>query len=333
MKTTSIAVQNLCVPCYNRCRYCLLSWDGRLSGVDYDRSQRYARRFYEWLRENRPELGFQFYFGYSMEHPRLLEAIDFMSSIGSAGGQFLQLDGLAFRNEPQTTEYLAGLKAHGIRAVNLTFYGLRDYHDRFAARKGDFDYLITILRVARSLGLEVSAGVPLTRENAGQAQEQLGLLEAESAGSARCFIPHAEGRGVSLDPIRLRAVDLEELSDFVRSRLNTRLYQTEAAWLRTSPLPIPERRALTLSLTPENVDLFEAMPFDQTIRYLERLDDDYYAALPPIPELMRRYGNPVGMELYSFRDLCLHYGRRYLADHGIDIYNVTDERNCFSRRY
>ena len=332
MKTASIAVQTLCVPCHNRCRYCLLSWDGKLPGADYDRSASYARRFYDWIQENRPELSFQFYFGFSMEHPRLTDAIDFMGSIGSAGGQFLQLDGLAFRDEAGTRAYLSNAKAHGIRAINLTFYGTRDYHDRFAGRTGDFDYLMTILRTSLSLELEVSVGVPLTRENTDQAEE-LCLLLGNAGVSPRFFVPHAEGRGVSLDPIRLRRQDLDALPESVRNRFNTRMYRTEAQWLHSDSLPLPERRMLTVSLTPENVEFFESLPFDETIRYLEGLDEAYYNALPPVPELMECYGNPDSEELYSFRDLFLHYGRQYFRDHPMELYDVTDERNCFSRRY
>ena len=90
---------------------------------------------------------------------------------------------------------------------------------------------------------------------------------------------------------------------------------------------------LTVSLTPENIEFFEALPFDETIRYLEGLDEAYYNALPPVPELMERYGNPDSDALYSFRDLCLHWERRYLREHPADIPDVTDERGCFSRRY
>lgn len=333
MKTASIYVQNLCVPCFNRCRYCLLSWDGRLPGVDYDRSRRYARRFHHWLKENRPELGFDFYCGFSMEHPKLPEAIDFMQSLGSAGGQFLQLDGLAFRDEAQTTEFLSGLKAHGIRDINLTIYGTREYHDRFAGRKGDFDYLISIIRTANAIGLPVSVGIPVTRENAGQLVELLNLLETFPLSSLRCFVPHAEGRGASLDPVRLRGSDFDALPPEVQARFNRTFFRTEAEWLAAPELPIPEKRALAVSLTGQNVDFFEALPFDETIRYLEKLDEDYYSALPAPRELMALYGDPEGDGLYSFRDLLLHCQRRYIKDHGLRLYDVTDERGCFSRRY
>ena len=96
MKTVSINVMNLCIPCENRCRYCLLSYDGKVNGIDFARSKDYAQRFYEWLRENRPELSFLFGFGYSMEHPDLLDAVDFCQSIGSVTGEFLQFDGMKF---------------------------------------------------------------------------------------------------------------------------------------------------------------------------------------------------------------------------------------------
>jgi hypothetical protein len=49
MKTTSINIFSLNVPCCNKCRYCLLSWDGTIIGTSYNRSLSFARKFYEWL--------------------------------------------------------------------------------------------------------------------------------------------------------------------------------------------------------------------------------------------------------------------------------------------
>jgi len=93
------------------------------------------------------------------------------------------------------------------------------------------------------------------------------------------------------------------------------------------------KRVLTVTLTPENVDFFESLPFDETISYIEKLDDDYYAAVPPVEELAKIYGDPRGNRYYSARDLYLCYQRRYLSDHKLDIYDMNDERQCFSRRF
>ncbi len=323
---------NLCVPCENRCRYCLLSYDGKINGVDYQRSENYASRFYIWLKKNRPDLSFLFGFGYSMEHPKLLEAIDFCRSIGSASGEFLQFDGMKFRTEQELKLLLTQLKEHGIRLINLTFYGTENYHDRFAARVGDYRLMILTLAMANKVGFDVSVGIPLTHENARQADDLIFELNRYRTKQITCFIPHGEGRGRLLDTVRLTAKDYDELSDDVRNRINRNRFKTESEWLRYG-FNVPQNRTLTVTLTPENIEYFENLPFDETIAYLEKLDDDYYKAVPPVEELARQYGNSEGDRFFSERDLYLHYQYRYLSEHHIDVYDINDERQCFSRRY
>ena len=71
MQTTSVLIQSLCVPCCNRCRYCLLFWDRRVEGADWERSVKLAARFLRDLREQLPQIHSSFAFVYSMEHPNL----------------------------------------------------------------------------------------------------------------------------------------------------------------------------------------------------------------------------------------------------------------------
>ena len=66
METKGIHIFSLNTPCANHCRYCLLSWNGTTLGVETKRAIQYADSFYQWLKENRPEMKFTFYFGYSM---------------------------------------------------------------------------------------------------------------------------------------------------------------------------------------------------------------------------------------------------------------------------
>ena len=332
MKTVSINVMNLCVPCENRCRYCLLSYDGKIGGVDYKRSEAYAKRFYEWLRQNRPDLSFLFGFGYSMEHPDLLGAIGFCQSIGSATGEFLQFDGMKFRTDEELECLLRQLKDRGIKLIDLTFYGTESYHDRFAARTGDYRLMMRTLAQANKIGLDVTVSIPITHENAAQMDALIGELERFQTQRITCFVPHSEGRGRLLNPIRLSAQDYFQLTGLVRSRINTARFKTEGEWLKCG-FPVNEKRVLTVTLTPENVAFFEGLSFEDTIVYLEKLDDDYYAAIPTVEELAKIYGNPNGNHYYSARDLYLHYQRRYIADHSTEIYDINDERQCFSRRF
>lgn len=332
MKTVSINVMNLNVPCENRCRYCLLSYDGRTHGVDDQRSEAYAKRFYEWLRENRPDLSFLYGFGYSMEHPDLLGAIDFCRSIGSATGEFLQFDGMKFRTDRELEQLLRQLQEHGIKLIDLTFYGTEHYHDAFAARDGDFQLMINTLKQANRVGLDVTVSIPITHENVNQMDELIAGLEQYRTQRITCFVPHCEGRGRLLDSVRFSTEDYEKLSENLRKRLNTNRFKTEREWLQCG-FPRNEKRVLTLTLTLENVDHFEGISFAETIAYLEKLDDDYYAAIPTVEKLAQIYGDPDGDRYYSARDLYLHYQRQYIAEHHIKIYDINDERQCFSRRF
>lgn len=332
MKTVSVNVMNLCVPCENRCRYCLLSYDGKASGVDYKRSEQYASRFYIWLRENRPDLSFLFGFGYSMEHPNLLDAVSFCQSIGSPTGDFLQFDGMKFRSDAELEALLRQLKDYGIKLIDLTFYGTEEYHDRFAARRGDYQLMMRTLALANRIDLDVTISLPVTHENADQMSALIAELSSYRTQRIACFVPHSEGRGCLLDPIRFSEEDFLKLPDAVRSRINRNRFKTEREWLRDGFPPVSQR-VLTVTLTQENADFFERLSFEETIAYLESLDDNYYRVIPSVEELATIYGNPAGKQYYSARDLYLSYQRRYIADHGIQIYDINDERQCFSRRF
>jgi len=334
MTTESILLQNLCVPCACRCRYCLLSWDGRPVGIPWDRGARFASRFRQWLLENRPELRFQFAFGYAMEHPELREALRFLRRIGSPQAEFLQCDGLRMRGGAECAALARLLAEEGVKHLNFTFYGLPDYHDRFAGRPGDFSLMLRLMRAAEEAGLAVSAGVPLTAESAPQADALIGLLREDGAcDRISLFVPHEEGRGAALRSIRFSEDELGLLSPDALALLNRRLYRPEGEWVREKDFAPETRRTLLLSLRPDNIDRYESMTPGELIAEAEALDEAYYAAFPTLPELAERYGDPAGRRFYRQRDLFYHYRRLFAADRGLEIYDVTDERQTGSRRF
>ena len=333
MKTESLLIQTLCVPCACRCRYCLLSWDGRTTGASYDRSQRYAQAFYDWLRAHRPEIAFHFSLGYSMDHPRLPQAIDFMRATGSVGSTYLQMDGLRLRDQAETDRWLAEVAQHGIKELHFTFYGLQAYHDAFAGREGDFDYLLRLAAASQQQGLDISAGISLTHESTPQVDALLKQLQNIGFTRLWLFVPHEEGRGVCLNEIRFSSKDWALLSPQAQALLNRRIYRTEGEWVQTGDFAPTEKRMLLLTLTPDNIGTFENMGFDDALAYLEGLDDAYYALVPPLADLAARYGDADSPLFYRQRDLYHHYQKRYLAENDLHVYDVTDERQCGSRRY
>lgn len=331
MKTVSLGVENLCVPCHAHCRYCLLSSCGKATGVDYERGKRFAGRLHREIREKRPDLRFFYYIGYCMDSEQLWDYIAFCQKINSPSAEFLQLNGLKLRDERETDEFISALVKAGIKLIDLTFYGLREYHDRFAGRAGDFDCLIRILQAAYRHGLQTRISIPITQENADMMEELMTLLESLHCGEIAVFLPHGKGRGRSLDPIRLTAEDRARLSERVASKLSA--YRTEGDWLADRERETPANRTLTLALTPGEIDRLETMSLEEIIACLEDLDDRYYAALPSCEELAALYGNPNGTRLYRrFRDLYLEWQQRYIAEHNLNIWNMNDETHHFSVR-
>lgn len=333
MKTTMIMLQTLCVPCNCHCRYCLLSWNGKVNGADYDRSKAYAKKFYEFIKKERPDVGFDFSFGYCMDHPSILDEIDFLQSVESVEGRLLQFDGMRFRNSEEMEALMSGLKMHGIEHLNFTFYGLQDYHDRFAGRKGDFEYMVKLIGAAKALEIETSVGIPITSENCGDAETLVLFLTELGVNKISAFIPHSEGRGITLEAVRLTKNDYEHLGEHVKTLINTNVYRTEAEWINDTINLEDEHRAIIISLTPDNIEQFEKMSFDEAIKYVEELDEKYYETVPSFDSLKEIYGDINGDKLYRKRDLYWKYQKTFLQEHHVDIYDVTDERQCGSRRY
>lgn len=333
MKTTSIMVQNLCVPCECHCRYCLLSWDSKTAGISWDRGAAFGKRFINEAKALNPDISYSYAFGYSMEHPALREAIRFLREIGSPTAEFMQCDGMKLRDDAEYDSLMRMLKEEGIKSLNFTFYGLEEYHDRFAGRKGDFKGMLRMIKSARKVGLDVSVGIPVTSENVGQVDELIAILNNEGCEKVAIFIPHEEGRGKTLLPIRLKETDLGDLSERTRALLNRNIYRTEKEWISDSTYEEPQNRALLVSLTPESITRYEKMSAQDIIAEIENLDEKYYTAFPTFRELIDKYGDITSDKLYRQRDLFYHYRQLYAKDNNINIYDVTDERYSGSRRY
>ena len=113
MKTVSLGIENLSVPCHAHCRYCLLSSCGKATGVDYERGKRFVSRLYDEVREKRPDLHFFHYIGHCIDSEYLADYIGFSQSIHSPSAEFLRLNGLRLRNDTETDRFILELVDRG----------------------------------------------------------------------------------------------------------------------------------------------------------------------------------------------------------------------------
>lgn len=331
IKTKSINVLNLCVPCHNHCKYCLLSYNGKLLGIDYERSIKYAKGFYEWIKNNRPDIEFIYYFGYSMDHPNLIEVIKFMQTIKSPMGEFLQLNGMKMRSKDELYIFMNELKSVGIKLIDFTFYGLNEYHDSFSGRKGDFNLMLNSLNVALDIGIKVEIGIPALKSNLNQLESLVDYFNNKNV-DLYIFTPHSGGRGKYLYNDKITIEDYNNLSDNVKKYINRNNNKTPIEWLNTK-LNKVENRVLTLSLIPSNMNDLETKSYKEIINELEEMDEKYYSIIPSFEELLKIYASNDDINLYSKKDLYIIYRNKFIKDNNINIFDNTDERFNNSLRY
>ncbi len=334
METIAIGIQNILAPCGCACKYCLLqSCKSADDGVEYDRGKRLAVRFAEWGREkNRTNLPF-YYISYCAEYPELFDNIAYNQSVGFVGARFLQCNGIRIRDKAETDVFCAKLAAAGVRMIDTTFYGDEGYHDRFAAREGDYRFMLRLAASAKAAGITCAPSVMVTEENRGMLDALFDTLEGVvGLEDVHSFPPDYRGRGDRVEDVRLTRAGYEALPERVKKTLNIARYRTQAEWLKGGSLPEYTRRAVTITLRKDNIDRFERMTCDELVAYVEALDDAYYRAIPTVNGLAGMYGDQASDRLYRVRDLFWMWQRRYIREHALQLYDVTDEQLCHTVR-
>lgn len=330
METVSIGIQNLCAPCGCACKYCLLqSCKKATEGIDYFRGKQFAERFVEWGKGKQLAQLPYYYIPYCAEYPELLDNIAFNHSIGFVGASFLQCNGIKIRNESEIDKWISQLKDAGVKNIDITFFGNEKYHDQFAARKGDYHFMMQLVKSANKKGMVCTPSLVITEENKEMLEELIEVLsELTPLKNIHSFLPDYRGRGYLLEDSRLTDKSYAALPEVVKGTLNIKRYQTERSWLTHQELPEYTKRELVITLRKDNIDRFEQMSCDEVITSIEKLDEDYYDAIPNINELARKYGDKNNTKLYRQRDLFWMWQKRYIKEHNFHLYDVTDERFC-----
>ncbi|MBN1777319.1 MAG: hypothetical protein JW811_04275 [Clostridiales bacterium] len=333
METVSVGIQNLYAPCSCACKYCLLQSSKKAEGVDYYRGRKIAERFIRWGKEHNLENLPCYSIAYCADYPELFDNISFNQAIGFAGASFLQCNGIEIKTISETDKFIAKLKIAGIKTIDVTFFGNEKYHDRFSVHTGDYRFMLQLAKSAKRHGMTCAPSIVITEENKDMLEALFNILgQITDISNIHSFLPDYRGRGYLMEDSRLTEKSYALLSDQVKSTMNIQRYQTEKDWLSDGKLPEYTKRALVITLREDNIEMLESMTCDEIVSYVENLDKDYYRAIPPINQLAELYGNPQNTKLYRLRDLLWMWQKRYRDENHITIYNVTDERFCYTIR-
>lgn len=180
-------------------------------------------------------------------------------------------------------------------------------------------------------GLNVEVGIAITKENISQIDILLKQLQEEKI---RIFIftPHSGGRGICMLDSKITLDDYEKMSSKAKKYFNRTKNKTPSEWIRNNELK-PNKRVLTLSLLPTNIDHFEQQTFEKTLKELEKMDEEYYSKIPDFQSLLERYIDLNDRHLYSKKDLYLLYRKKYIEQEKLNVLDLVDERFSNSFRY
>lgn len=330
MKTVSFSIANYCVPCNSHCRHCLLSSCGKATGVDFETGISFANRVLGELAQQRPELSTNYYIGYCMDTPNLIDYIRYCKEHEYVSAKFLQMNGFAFRSDNELDCLMASIKNEGVEMVDITVYGTKEYHDKFAGRQGDYEFVLNMIGAAERAGLQVLVTFPLLRDNLDQIVSLQNVPEIEKADRRLFFMPHSKGRGKTLQDKLITKQELELLPEKIKSTLDNSKFKTEEEWLKEGEIIEPEQRYLTLVLTPDNIERYSKMKATDILDELENRDISFLNQIPSVEKLAKMYGRKDNQEVYRFRDLLFRWRQEYIAENDGITYNMLEETQDFS---
>src|SRR5262245_55776379 len=141
-------------PCAHICRYCLVSETRKGSKLPFSRFERLVHRFYDWRDSGRTDIGIRIFVGPSFDYDiDTLKGVSRLRARRGSAFEILNLGGLRIRDPGALKVWLDERQAAGIVGFHASLAGCGKTHDRWNGRAGDFEYQVSILRMAGKRGM------------------------------------------------------------------------------------------------------------------------------------------------------------------------------------
>lgn len=323
--------------CAHQCLYCYFD-NHKNSRVAFPRFLSIIERFIDW-KEARGLKNFDIPFTLFHCDDYDLDTLRKMVQLAARLGRYrtLYLDGLRRRSEKEMRKWLLDRQSLGIRTVIVSFLGHGTVHDYWNGRPGDFDFLISTLKIAAELGMEMVQRLHLLKSTLPCLEELINKLDALPGKVKRRSIEPISysGRADNLEAERVTAADLEFLPERVAKFFTKRKnWHSEREWIeivskkKTSPADI----VLKLWVDDSNIDRIESMSCDEIIAELESRTRAAFAALPTRLELCKECGDLTNLRLYAgSQDVERKWLNQYLAKHNIRFERQLTYLTMFNR--
>jgi hypothetical protein len=293
-------------PCAHICRYCLISESRKRSALPFSRFEQLVHRFHDWKQaQGRDDFEIGTFIGPSFDYDiDIIAGVARLRARRGASFRILNLGGLRVRTGDALTVWLDERQAAGIIGFHTSLAGCDDIHDRWNGRSGDFDYQMSILRMAGERGMVRQEKLFLTQNTLPVFDRLLDTLEAIPGEVTHRSISPFFYAGLARRYEEERIT--EEIRDGLPERINRLRPRKFDNWLSEREwIPVmletasqPRKLLLKIDVDESNIDHLESVPCEEIIAERERVYRESYRAVPPLDELCARYGDPDNHRIY-----------------------------------
>src|SRR5580704_13007135 len=293
-------------PCAHVCRYCLISESRKRSALPFSRFEQLVHRFHDWKQSSgREDLGIGIFVGPSFDYDlETLKGVARLHARRGAKFQMLNLGGLRMRRGDELIAWLEERRAAGIVGFHTSRAGCGETHDRWNGRAGDFDYQMSILRLAGERGMVRRERLFLTQNTLPIFDRLLDILDG-LPGELRSRVASPffyAGLATRYESERLTEDDRDNLPERINQLKPAKFdkWLSEREWLPVmlETASRPRRLILKLDVDETNIDYLEQTACEAIFAERERQYRDSYQEIPALDELCARYGDPTNRRIY-----------------------------------
>jgi hypothetical protein len=217
-------------------------------------------------------------------------------------------------------------QAAGIVGFHTSLAGHGPTHDRWNGRRGDFDYQISILRMAGERGMVRQERLFLAKNTVPEFGALLDVMERIPGEVRSRIVTPFFYAGLA------RRHEDERLTEDIRDALPERIvklgrgrfrdWRSEREWipLLMETASEPRKLAMKLDVHEGNIDRLENSSCEEIFAEQERLYQEGYARMPSLEELCARYGDRAGRKVYMLpRDVEQKWMDMHARDTGVSI--------------
>jgi hypothetical protein len=316
------------IACAHSCKYCLMG-NKKLARLPIERIIAFLERFLEWEQANKATMPVSYVLNYTSDYNRrtleLVADLDrrFPRSYPPLSG--ITLGGLPWRPENELRDWLLERQEFGCKTAHASLAGTGSVHDYWNGKSGNFDLIMTTLRIAGEIGMGLGARLFVTKSTLPLLSDLNALLEQmpKHDNDWRYALPFFyAGWGAKLEDERIDEDIRDSLPDWldplIKQSAGEGFWRSEREWIAHIETLRPQKieTNLIVNVTEANIERLEAMSCDDIVAKYEMRTRAAYAAMPDLHELSARYGDKNDRRLYVLqRCIEMKWLDMYLRDH------------------